>query len=617
MEKKGNSNKLINHESIFEQLFVITLMFFGLFFSARISPLFDDFVSQIKLIINVSCIVCFAIGTALFSLLSFIWIKTNKYFYNRKSLIIIGTMFCIHYLIRVTMIGSPIQHEGLNCYESLKNLCYHPEILLDNFVEGSKLAYRIAIGYNFFALMGEFIVPGQGIGYQWVQLFLGTAAACCLYSVFRKLFVKARTSIVWWAAFVVSIQPMFLGMSTVCSLEYGIAIFFIFAFYCYLNRKYILMVFWLIMLGTTKGTGTIIALSFLGSCLIAQLWMYKRKIVPSYAVRKKDDAQCILNGEDNCGKADNHADNDADNDSPEQENDFDVRTWLITMMSLAAVALLVYFVVKICVANGIEFSWGYISVKIAQLYVLNFSWIWVIVIVAGIVMISGNKRVRKTHRMDIAPLFILLTCYTVYLLYLFAYIKAALPRYNMLADVLLVVFGVCALIKMFERRRAIISVFIIFAACMLAQAFVNIDPVGTDIFTKVNTNTFPIAYTKSLSKDAKMHFDNPGDYGYYNFQYSLVDRCVDKIKSEVDDFDDYVFVLIDDVESGHIIFEKIVEHYMENDKVILAFSPWCLSIKDDIIEALEMYYDISEMKEAGLRFSGSVVYYELWGNLHD
>ena len=193
-----------------------------------------------------------------------------------------------------------------------------------------------------------------------------------------------------------------------------------------------------------------------------------------------------------------------DNSYDTDGDEYNVKTGIVAMAAIAAAMFFVYGVIRVCAVNGIAFSGYYIRIKLAQLYVLNFNWIWLIVVLMGIVMVYANMRVRRTHRMEFTPWLVMTGCYAVYVLYLLAYPKATLPRYNMLADTLLSMFSVIMLIKLFERRRVILSTLTVIGALMLGETMITIDPVSAKLFTNMETNRFPILYTAGFSKDEKL-----------------------------------------------------------------------------------------------------------------
>lgn len=518
--------------SIIEQITCILMFFTAFFVAAQASPyciywspLFERLVAWCAVILPI-----ITFGSLLFSIISY---RNSESPLDKLDWIALGVIFIVQYLIRISMVGTVQLDEGLTCYRSLQELVYHPETLLTNFFEAGKLADRKAYGYIFFALIGEFLVPGNGIGFQWSQMALGIAAACSLFRIFRIMFPNTRLTVSLLAAFVISIQPMFLGLSTLCGLEYGMVVFFIFAFYACVNKKYILMAFWLIVLGSTKSSGLIIALAFLGAFIVGNMVeIIKNKKSPSANVSA--DKSALSDKSESADKSVTvdktvQSSSDAAAVSEEDGDVYDWKTGLIAVAAMLAIGLFVYFVVRVCSINGIAFSEDYVKIKLAQLVALNFNWVWYIIVAIGIFMIAANKRVRKTNKVGVVNASILIGCFVVYVLYLLAYPKALLPRYNMMADVLLAILGTIVLLKLFERRRAVITSFVFVGAFMFTQTFVTVDPVSTMVFTNVNTNSFPMVYAAEFASNQAELNGEPGDYGYYNYQYTFVDSAVDKI----------------------------------------------------------------------------------------
>ena len=512
MNKDTLKTKSCAAADISRQCGVIAFLF-GLFFLfARTSALYgEQWSKRFCGFVNTGLVISVVILLACIALFVFVSSKSSFIKPDYKDLTACGIMILVHYLIRVQIVGTLQLDEGLTCYESLEYLVHHPDMIIDNFIQAGKIADRNAHGYCMFALMGEFLIPGEGTGFQWSQLYMGAAAACCIYMTFRRLFPKARTIIVWFAALVVSLSPMALGMSTLCGLEYGMTMFFIYALYCCVSRKYILMVFWLLMLGTTKSSGMLVALCFAGAFLVGSFISGLRA--------KKNKSMMQGSAETETGY-----DNEGD--------EYDLKTGIIAIAAIAAALLFVYGVIRVCAVNGIAFSGYYIRIKLAQLFVLNFNWIWLIVVLVGIVMVYANMRVRRTHRMEFTPWLVMTGCYIVYVLYLLAYPKATLPRYNMLADTLLAMFGVIMLIKLFERRRVILTTLTVIGTLMFGETFITIDPVSAGMFTNMETNRFPILYTAGFARDDESLNGNLGDYGYYNYHYTFVNEAIDSIFDE-------------------------------------------------------------------------------------
>lgn len=487
-ESKKNTSGIVIY-SIVWQCMIIAFFFAVFFITAQNSSLYMSWDRNFKDTVASGTVISCLLLLALFAGWLVLFMKNGDY-KSHYDIAGTGVLLVISYLIRVRMIGTVQLEEGLSCYNDLNKLVYHPELMLTDYFASGKLSGRAAYGYNFFALMGEFLIPGTGYGFQWVQLYMGMGATCCIYGILKKLFPQVRETIILPAALVVSLQPMFLGLSTMCGLEYGIVVFFIYAFYCCLNKRYILMTFWLVMLATTKSTGAIIALCFVSSYLGANLIEYIRRTLRQTAETNshKSNKQLIA----------------------------------ISIITIAAVVIFAGTVWKICAINGISLKLVHVQHKLAQMYVLNFGWVWAIIVATGLVMVIFNRRVRDAYKMDFVPVFVLAATYMVHTAYLIFYTNAVLPRYDMLSDVLLCLIGVILLIKMFERIRAIIPVLLTLAILMLGEAFVTIDPVSSSTFATISTSGFPLVNTSYLKSELTGESNSVGDFSFYNYHYTVI-----------------------------------------------------------------------------------------------
>lgn len=529
----------------------------------------------------------------------------------------IGIMILVHYIIRVRMIGIMPMDDGTVYYNDLRYIAANPERFFEDFYNAGRMATHVSHGYIFLCMIGEYLMPGTAMGFQWVQLFMGIAASCCIYGIMGRMCKKAHPAVVWLAAFIVSVQPMFLGLSTMCNLEYAITVYFIFVFYCYINKSYILMVFWLLMLGTTKETGTAMALGFVVSIALAEFIAY---------IRKK--------GIKNIG----------------------VKVPVILGAVILALVAVVFSMLDVEVWQGhtlrdvisfggsgnmtFAFNIHHFFMKLAQLYVLNFSWIWVIVLIVGVIVYIVNEKARKRNKLEFKPLFVLLMCYAGYTFFLLFYQEAKQPRYNMLSDVLLAFFAVFMLLKLIGRRKTRIVACSVFALIMWIEAFVTIDPLSRAVFTKVNTNEIPMVFTATFSWEKDKLDSNAGDFAFYNYQYTFIDRGINeamkgyswtgvsRILSPSADIESQYFNEDlrwdtwrdrraydngqDEGRYWYIRRDNAIDMLYGDDwcdSAVLIQSPWCMGDLDTAYWELSKYYDIEGPYKSKQGLAGTVIYY--------
>lgn len=607
--------------SIARQCSVIAILAECLFVSAYRSTLYSGWSDRLCRVVKG--------GTMFFSMMLIVFlaawaacfVKLRKWERFSWDIAAIGIMIVVHFLIRIRMIGTMPMDDGRIYYIYLRNLVYNPEILLDNFYEGGRMAAHIAHGYAFLCMIGEFMMPGTAYGFQWVQLFMGIAAACCIYGIMRRLFAKANPAILWIAAFVVSVQPMFLGLSTMCNLEYAITVYFIYAFYCYLSHSYILMTFWLVMLGTTKETGTAMAVGFIIALVLSELVSYIR-VHGIRTMIKRLNAKWII---------------------------------LIVVLVVAAIGALSYVLnmevwggskLKDVISFGgsgnmtFAFKPQHFLMKLAQLYILNFSWVWLIVIIAGLITFALDSRAKNNNTIPFKPLFVLEVCYLGYTFFLILYQEAKQPRYNMLSDVLFVLFAVFILLKLFEKRHVLVSVLSVTGLLMFGEAFVTIDPVSAAVFTNVNTNSFPMLFTATFKWDKETIENNAGDFAFYNYQYTFIDKAIDDILSRYSWKGSSRILSASATIESQLLYDELrwdtVKRrrgydtepwsgrfwYIRRDNAfdmlggndwpdsgVLIESPWCVGDLGAAVFELSKYYDVDGPYESKQGFAGSVIYY--------
>lgn len=622
--KNWDTKKWENINNITWQLLVIVFLMESLFLSARISPIYGEWMDSIREIVSKGLVLFTALFVCVTGIWGFSFVQIKGWENKKYSIVGIGLMIIIQYLIRAWMIPSVQMDDGRVYYLYFNRIVNNPHILLENFFEGGKLAAHIAHGYVFMALIGELLVPGSAVGLQWSQMAMGIGAACCLYKIFRILFPKMKPAMAWLAGFLVSIQPMFLGLSTMCNLEYGITVFFLYAFYCYISRKYILMAFWLLMLGTTKETGVMMAVGFVGSMLLANI------IAGIRSIGLKSFIENI-------------------------KKRFNYKWAIVLGLIIAVLVVFANVVLNMTVWGGLTLkeviSFGgegnmtftinrkHLMMKLAQLFVLNFSWIWVIIAVIGMVVWVFDR--KSEDKLPLKPLVVLITCYIGYTFFLVFYQEAKQPRYNMLSDVIFLMFALFLLIKMFKSEKTTLKVMLITGLVMFVECFVTIDPLTTKVFTLIETNRLPMVFTATFQSEKAVMDSNAGDFAYYNYQYTFIDRAIEDILAEFswegstrilsasteietqffyDDlrwdtlYERWGYDTTGDQERFRYIRRDNVFDMLNHgdwpDSAVLLESPWCKSeLLDGAVRELDVFYEVEGPYECEQGLAGSVIYY--------
>ncbi|MGN1187351.1 MAG: hypothetical protein ACI4R6_02555, partial [Lachnospiraceae bacterium] len=497
------------------QLDVIMLLFVWLFGIAPYSAYYSRWDTQVKEFVGICSVANAIVFTLLIVLTVFCLIKSGNFKKPDLSIVFAFIIFTVHILIRVKMLGSYQVSDAREYFTRLDAVASYPNGMLFNTLESGFICGHIAHGYIFMNMLGQLLDVESGMGFQYSNMIMGAMAAVCLFYIFKRLFPKSKSFACALAAFIVSIQPMFLGLSTSAQMEYTIAILFIYVICSYVTKHYILMAFWLVMLGTCKETGTMMAFSVLGlAILYAAAWYIRQKGGFKNAWKSLSKWQIIL--------------------------------IVVFIAACIAVFVKVLFlpvwggtriidVLKIGGSGRMNFQFDktHFLMKVRQLYILNFSWLWAVLLVVGLVVNYAVPAVRKRKAIDGRILSFIIIQYVVYTGFLLFFLEAKQPRYNILSDVLLLFLTMTVLIKVLDKLVIFVPVSTVVGGLALIETFLTIDPVTQAVFTRINTGGIPMVWTAATKSELEYMDINVSDFGYYNYQYTFADRAVDRMLDQV------------------------------------------------------------------------------------
>ena len=513
-------------------------------------------------------------------------------------------IFAIHILIRYNMLGSYQWSDSQAYFSNLQRTLYYPNVLMFNPMEGGKIFSHIAHGFMIVTMLGQFINTSTGMGFQYSYMVMGAVAAVCLFNIFRVLFPKKKAYVCAVAAFIVSIQPMFLGLSTSMQMEYPLAVLFIFALCAFLTRKYILTIFWLVMLGTCKETGAMMAFSFLFFAIVFIIVGFVRKSGGIKEALKK------------------------------------IKVWqYIAGGVFLAVCIVLFIKILFMPAWGgvriidvlkiggdgrlnFQFESSHFILKARQLFILNFSWLWVVILIVCLLVLAFVPAVKEKKQINSRAFLFILIQYAVYTGFLLFFLEAKGTRYNILSDVLFLLIVMTMVMRVLDRWFAFVPVSVVIAGLALAETFVTIDPVTLAVFSRVNTGGMPMVWTAASKKEVPIVDINVGDFGYYNYQYTYMDKAVDRMFEEVDyqgwfrilsSFNENIedqfgyeelvwdsklkqrtYMPTDEDERYHTVkrlhYEAELEQWDLDDRCIYVELPWCRNNTEAAKKALRDYY---------------------------
>ena len=163
--------------------------------------------------------------------------------------------------------------------------------------------------------------------------------------------------------------------------------------------------------------------------------------------------------------------------------------------------------------------------KVRQLFVLNFSWLWLLILIACIVICIVVPTVRKNKAIDVRVFSFILIQYFVYTFFLLFFLEAKQTRYNILSDTLFLLIVMVMVIRVLEAEKTYICVSVVMGLLAFVETFITIDPVSLTVFTRVNTGKIPMVWTAATRNELEYMDTNVGDFGYYNYQYTYMDKA--------------------------------------------------------------------------------------------
>lgn len=607
-----------NIEKISFQLFVIAAFAAVFFFSARHCHFYWDFWKDTEVAFTNKGL---KISIPVFIITGLIWIISfaASRAYKRIELWYIYPviLFVIHMILGYFMIGTYQLDDGLLYYNDLKIIMQYPTIVK---FQGIKLCGHWAHGYILATLIGQFLFDDFDFGFQISHVVMISLASVAIFGIMKRMLPKTKNWIIFIASLAVSVQPMFLGLSTLCNLEFGITVFFLYAMFFYVRKDYILMAFSLFLLGTTKETGTMMALALFGIAVMATIIKKVNSIGIKVLWSKRKPWHFVAAG---------------------------IIVAMLIALAIAALNLKAWGgrpIKELLTFNGegrmtFTFATDHFFVKIRQMYILNFAWLWTLIIIGCTIMYATSKKIRDNKIMDGGIFGVLVANYAVYAIFLLFYGESFQPRYNMLDDMLLLMFAMTLAIRTFNKTAMLVPVISVSALLAFIESFVTVDPFTRMAFTTSHTNRVPMVWALKTKSELPEMLDNLGDFGYYNYQYTFIDKAIDKILEKENWNSDYKFVSSFESCEEQFYYDNLYwnpskkrrtytrtdecsyvgimrytgmvrDGYFPN-KCFLFESPWCLNHTEEALKVLSEYYNISEEKEMVINISGSVKYYIL------
>lgn len=534
-------------------------------------------------------------------------------------------IFVLQILVRISLLGAYQESDADLYFTAINRIAGLSEDVIARGYKSGFIFGHIAYGFIFVSLLGQLLDTAGGMGFQYSYMVMGAVAAVCFFQILRKIFPKKNVYFLAVAAFIISMQPMYFGLSSMIQMEYPLAILFVFTVCAYFYKRYILMFFWLIMLGTCKETGAMMAFSVLFFAVVYELAGYVKSSGGIKATFKK------------------------------------LKKWQITLFAIFVAVCATAFVVVINIPmwGGVriidvlkiggsgnlnfQFNGTHFLMKVRQLFMLNFSWVWVAVIVVCTVVIFAVPKVRRRRSADMRVFSFMLIQYAVYTVFLLFFLEAKQPRYNMLSDVLLLFIAMALVIEAADRVWLYAASAAVIGVLSVTECFLTVDLFSRAVFTGVNTGAVPMVWTAADKKQLPEMNINIGDFGYYNYQYAYMDKAVDGMLADVGFTQDFVVLssfnpgIEDQLANEELVWDAVtqrrtysekadgvrfhtvrrvlysveLEQWKHDEKCLYVEIPWCKNTSEDALAELSEFYEIDGPYTSKAGLAAEVTYYIL------
>lgn len=416
----------------------------------------------------------------------------------------IGLLLLIAGIARLLMVGEIPRWDSAIYYDDLRFACKNFVLWGDYIMKIFSLASHRSLFYALILSIGEFLLPGKGIGPQLVNILMEMLAIWCFYRILRKLFPEVKENILVLETALFSVLPLFFGLSVYIHLDLGVALFFIYLLYGIVCDRKLMVCIAALGLSESKETGALLlgvfGITYIGILFADNNGKFLKKIrkvlcdLKLWAMAPSALAYLyLLLNEQNGGWNDVNAHADVDH------------------------------------YNVFGVEGHYILIKLKSFFVLNFQWIICACLIAGLVILWKQK--IRLHWQEKRILILTAAVETTFVLFGLFYITAALSRYNIVSDMALLLMTALLWNAILRNRysygpkvcKGMLGIF----ALLAVEAFVTIDPMTHLAFQKVETGTIDMVY--ACDETRGIYY---GDGMCYNHQYIFLNRAYNKALKE-------------------------------------------------------------------------------------
>lgn len=530
-------------------------------------------------------------------------------------------VFVIALILRIQAYGTLQRWDAGEYYYAIGNACQDFEYSFNVFFGNFRLANHMTYGFTFLMSIGEFLNPRGINGVLTVNLILTLAALTCIYKWLYQIIKIESCKIAALFTLIVSLVPFFLGSYSYITPDYIMTLCFIFVIYHDSKKEYMLLLFWLLIMITTREDAIMTVFGYFLFKVIAMLLSENKSLLQKIKIISTS-ISCwigILSG--------------------------GIFLVIVTLQNGLLWKGGEY--ISDAEVNVLGFNFNYIIFRIHQYFILNFAWILSISLLFcfSILLYRKFKKYESDQKIDIQNYFPIIGGLTFSFISNAIFITAGAYRY---ATIFFTVFPVLVLISLYstvKKQQYLKNYCYVLIILFGIQSYLHIDPISAILFETESTGSW---YTIMSNYD----HENYGNDLCNNAQYTWLDDALDEMLADAN-YDGtqtiilvtgqivgvqingngtyYVVgwdtiskkrVIVDDTilqeSNGTIInISSVIDSNLENteirsqiDEAIVFYIPYYNVDEEASLEYLNQWYEISEQYTVG-SIGGELNYYML------
>ena len=435
-------------------------------------------------------------------------IKIEKHVISKKDILFVLILLGITIGLRIPMYGTFQRWDAGEYFYRIVNACYEYDFTFDKFLNGFNICSHT--NYGFSGLVGTFmfLAPYSYRVVNVLQMTCAILAIICLYFVLKKKW-RLSQGRAFAGALMISMVPVYLGLSTYLAPDFFMFVFFVYALFFQTYGYHIAEGFMMIMLVFCKENCVLIVFGYYGVSILYTFFKEKAGF--------KDRIIRVL-----------------------KSSSFWVAIATATaFLSAFFMAADKWYGDAGNSTKAFVYSRVYIIIRIKQMFFTHFTSIMTLVslVVMFVIVFRIRKKLREKKLLSesfLKSLYGLMAAMAFICMMGIVFHIAVTARYDVffvccLGLYMIILLNILCLY--YDKRKMSILFYVITGSLsflFMIESYISMDPLARHWFTQLNLGKgFTISYESEYQ-------NYMGDSLVYNYQYSWLDKAFDEMLRDLD-----------------------------------------------------------------------------------